>query len=123
MGLDQIVEELKKRPGFTENVGMILLHNGVVRGWSRDGHKKVAGVLVTTDEKMIADICNEYATRPGIFAITAEANQGMLKPGDNLLYLAVAGDVRENVTAVFVDLLNRVKKEGVMKQEFFEGKD
>ena len=35
MDISQAIAELKKTPGFSENVGMILVHNGVVRGWSR----------------------------------------------------------------------------------------
>lgn len=119
MGLDDIVRDIKKRPGFTENAGMILLHNGVVRAWSRDGRKKVVAVDVMADEMKIGEICQELGSRPGIFAITAQAIQGVLKPGEDMLYLAVAGDVRENVTKVFEELLHRVKSEGVSKKEIF----
>lgn len=120
MGLDDIAREIKNRPGFSENAGMILLHNGVVRGWSRDGHKKVLAVEVTANERKIAEICHELGSRPGIFAITAEPLEGKLKPGDDMLYLAVAGDIRENVINVFETLLNRVKTEGMSKKEILE---
>lgn len=119
MSLDDIVKDIKNRPGFEENAGMILLHNGVVRAWSRDGHKKIQAVDVVADELKIGEICQELGSRPGIFAITAQANQGVLKPGEDLLYLAVAGDVRENVLKTFEELLNRVKSEGVKKTEIF----
>lgn len=120
MGLDEIVKDIKNRPGFEENAGMILLHNGVVRAWSRDGHKKIQAVDVVADELKIGEICQELGARPGIFAITAQAMQGVLQPGDDLLYLAVAGDLRENVLKTFEELLNRVKSEGVKKREIFE---
>lgn len=119
MGLDEIASEIRQRPGFEENAGMILLHNGVVRAWSRDGHKKIQAVNVVANELKIGAICQELGSRTGIFAITAQAVQGVLKPGDDLLYLAVAGDVRENVIPVFEELLNRVKSEGVQKTEIF----
>lgn len=117
MGLDQMVAEIKSRPGYEEQAGMILLHNGTVRAWSRDGHKKVAAVDVVADELKIGEICQELGSRPGIFAISAQANAGVLRPGDDLLLLAVAGDVREHVIPVFIELLNRVKSEGVRKKE------
>lgn len=120
MGLDEIAREIKNRPGFSENAGMILLHNGVVRGWSRDGHKKVLAVEIRANENKIAEICQELGSKPGIFAITAEPREGRLKPGDDMLYLAVAGDVRENVISVFEILLNRVKSEGMSKKEILE---
>ena len=119
MGLDEMVREIKSRPGFTDNVGMIMLHNGVVRGWSRDGKRKVIGMNVVPDEVKIGEICQELGATPGIFAISAQANTGFFRPGDDVLYLAVAGDLRENVISVFEELLNRVKKDGMIKEEFF----
>lgn len=118
MTLDQMAAEIKARPGYEENVGMILLHNGTVRAWSRENHKKVLAVEVYPDEVKIGKICQDLGSRPGIFAISAQANPGMLKPGDDLLYLAVAGDVRENVIPVLSELLNRIKSEAVVKKEF-----
>ena len=41
MDTTKILADLKKRPGFTENVGMVLVHNGVVRGWARADHAPV----------------------------------------------------------------------------------
>lgn len=120
MGLDEIANEIRQRPGFADQAGMILLHNGVVRGFSRDGRKKIAAMRVEADEAKLGQICQELGARPGIFAITAQSNPGLLKPGDDALYLAVAGDYRENVIAVFTELLNRVKKEAIKKEEIFE---
>lgn len=120
MGLDEMAAEIKSRPGFEKEAGMILLHNGVVRAWSRDGRRKVKEIDVEADELKIGQICQELGARPGIFAISAQANEGVLKPGDDLLYLAVAGDLRENVIPVFTELLNRVKSEGVRKREILE---
>lgn len=120
MTLDQMAAEIKSRPGYEEQAGMILLHNGTVRAWSRKGHKKVLAVEVEPDEMKIGEICQELGSRPGIFAISAQANAGLRKPGDDLLYLAVAGDVREHVIPVFSELLDRVKSEGVHKKELFE---
>ncbi len=121
--LDEMAAEIKARPGYEEQVGMILLHNGTVRAWSRNGHRKVLAVEVEPDEIRIGQICQELGSRPGIFAISAQANAGLRKPGDDLLYLAVAGDVRENVIPVFSQLLERVKSEGIRKKEILdEGK-
>lgn len=120
MSLDSMAAEIKSRPGYEEQAGMILLHNGTLRGWSRDGHKKVRAAEVHADESKIGEICQELGGRPGIFAISAEAREGLLKPGDDLLFLAVAGDIRENVLEVFTELLNRIKSEAIHKKEFTE---
>ena len=120
MSLDSMAAEIKSRPGFEKEAGMILLHNGVVRAWSRDGRRRVIEIEARADERKIGEICQELGARPGIFAISAEAKEGILKPGDDMLYLAVAGDLRENVIPVFSELLDRVKREGVRKREILE---
>ena len=117
MDVDKVLQELKARPGFSDNVGMMLVHNGVVRGWSRKDHAPVGSVTVSHDTEKIAAICREMEQRPGIFAIVAQANEGELRPGDDLLLLMVAGDIRENVKATFAELLDRIKSEAVIKQE------
>ncbi len=119
MDINQTLADLKKEPGFTENVGMVMVHNGVVRAWSRDGHKTVKSVKVEPDRQKLDAICREFEKQPGIFRILAQANSGELLPGDDLLFLVVAGDVRENVTATFSALLNKVKAEAVFKEERF----
>lgn len=117
MDINKAIADMKKEPGFTDNVGMILVHNGVVRGWSRNDKKTVTGVFVTPDKEKINKICKEMEKREGIFRILADANSGELKPGDDLLYLVVAGDIRENVKATFAELLDTIKSEAVIKQE------
>ena len=47
-------------------------------------------------------------------------HSGELKPGDDVLFLVVAGDIREHVKATFSELLDRIKAEAVIKQEFTE---
>ena len=117
MDINKTLQELKARPGFTEHVGMMLVHNGVVRGWSRNDRSPVTSVDITPDRKKMAAIVAEMEQRPGIFAIVADAEEGLLKPGDDLLFLVVAGDIREHVKATFAELLDRIKAEAVIKQE------
>jgi len=119
MDISQAIAELKKTPGFTENVGMVLVHNGVVRGWSRKDHAGVTAVEITPDLEKIAAICADIEKRPGIFRAVAHANAGLMRPGDDVLFLIVAGDIRENVKPALSDLLDRVKSEAVTKREIF----
>lgn len=120
MDISKKIAELKKEPGFTENVGMVMVHNGMVRGTTRGEKKKVISVKVTPDIKKMEEICREFEKREGIFRVVAHANSGELFPGDDLLFLIVAGDIRENVKSAFAELLDRVKSESVVKQEFTE---
>ena len=120
MDINKTLQELKARPGFAENVGMMLVHNGVVRAWSRADHSPVTSVRVSHDAGKMAAICHEMEQQPGIFAILAQAEDGLRKPGDDLLFLVGAGDIREHVKATFAELLDRIKSEAVIKQEFHD---
>jgi len=117
LDITKTLAELKQEPGFTEHVGMMLVHNGVVRAWSRTDHAPVRFVRVRPDRARMLDICREMEQRPGIFRILAEANEGELKPGDDLLFFVVAGDIRENVKRAFAELLDRIKAEAIIKEE------
>lgn len=119
MDITKALKDLKKEPGFTENVGMVLVHNGVVRGWSRKDHKDVVAIDITPDRDKMESIRQEIEARPGIWRALCHANEGHMKPGDDVLFLIVAGDIRENVKAALADLLDRVKAEAVTKKEIF----
>ncbi|THB69993.1 MAG: molybdenum cofactor biosynthesis protein [Desulfovibrio sp.] len=117
MDIASLISEIKAMDGFSDNVGMVLAHNGVVRSWSRNDRSTVTSVNVTPDYDTMEAIRQDMETRPGIFAIKIHAVAGELVPGDDLLFLVVAGDIRENVIATLTDLLNTVKAKAVFKQE------
>lgn len=117
MDISQAIAELKKQPGFADNVGMVLVHNGVVRGWSRKDRSNVSAIEITPDREKMQAICREIEQRPGIFRVVAHANEGLMRPGDDVLFLIVAGDIRENVKPALSDLLDRIKSEAVTKRE------
>lgn len=119
MDINAALADLKREPGFSDHVGMMLIHNGIVRSWSRKDKNNVVAVRVMPDHDRIAAICKEMEQREGIFRIVAQANEGELYPGDDLLFLIVAGDIRENVKATFSELLDRVKSEAIKKEEVF----
>lgn len=119
MDITKKIKQLKKHPAFTDNVGMILIHNGVVRNWSRKGRRPVTGLEVTPDYEKIETLRKEYLQHTGIFDIIIEAYSGVFQPGDDLLYIIVAGDIRENIKPVLSELLDRIKSEAVGKKEIF----
>jgi len=117
MDITATIAHLKQEPDFSERVGMILVHNGVVRGWSRRDGGTVAAVDVEPDLQKIEALRREYEQKPGIYRVLVEAKAGRLAPGDDLLFILVAGDIRENVKPVLAELLDRVKAEAVRKTE------
>ncbi len=117
MDISLRIAELKKLPGFNDHVGMILIHNGVVRSWSREGQGAVQQVQVRPDQEMLARIQEESSRLPGIFKVIIEAREGTFEPGDDLLFIIVAGDLRENVKQALSQTLDAVKSKAIQKQE------
>lgn len=117
MDISSRIAELKREPGFRESVGMILAHNGVVRAWSRKDGSTVNRIRVQVDQDKAEGIRREIEARQGIFRVVVEARSGEFVPGDDLLFLMVAGDIRENVRPALADLLDRIKSEAISKQE------
>ena len=119
MNINDALAELKKEPGFADNVGMILVHTGITRGVSRENRAKVTGVTIASDLEKIEEIRRDIEGRQGIFRAIAHARSGAMRPGDDMLFLIVAGNIRENVKAALSDFLDRVKSEAVTKREAF----
>jgi molybdopterin synthase catalytic subunit len=113
-----MIDTIKKHPDF-HKTGMILCHNGVVRGTSRNGHK-VTGLTISVDSNKLRHVIETYKQRPGIIEILVEiAEKRHLNVSDDVMFLVVAGDIRENVIAVLNDILNAIKTSVTSKTEFF----
>jgi len=119
MDIESLIRNWKKDPDFVRHVGMVLSHYGMVRGTSRDAGKTVRQVHVTPDYAHIEALCKEFEQYPGIYKIAVDACEGTLYPGDPLLSLVVAGDIREHVKPVLSTLLDRIKAEAVEKEELY----
>ena len=117
MDISKTIADLKKRPDFNDRVGMILIHNGTVRAWSRSDKQSVIALETTVDQEKVAQLRQEYLERPGIYEIITEAHSGRFYPGEDLLFIIVAGDLRENIKPVLSELLDRIKAEAVSKKE------
>lgn len=119
MDITTMVNTIKQHPDY-HKAGMILCHNGVVRATSREGDE-VTGLEVTVDHDRLAQILKEQKKRPGIIDILIWINEGKkLAVGDDVMFLVVAGDIRETVIQSLTDTLNLVKTEVTGKQQFFK---
>jgi len=118
MNADNLIAKIKNHPDYAL-AGMILCHNGVVRGTSRDG-RSVTGLRVAVDRERLEQVLAEQRSRPGIVDIQIEiAADRDLSVGEDVMLLVVAGDIRENVIAVLSDTLNAIKSTVTAKTEFF----
>jgi molybdopterin synthase catalytic subunit len=115
MNLQQMIEKVKRHPDYPR-AGMILCHNGVMRATARNG-RPVSELTVQADRTALQQILDDIRQRPGIIEIMAEIREGKLHPGEDIMYVVVAGDFRENVFAAMMDAVNRIKAEVTRKSE------
>ena len=118
MNINSLIDTIKKHRDY-DRVGMILCHNGVVRGTSRDG-RNVSGLSITVDHERLRQVIRENKKKSGIVEILVEiAENKHLSVGDDVMLLVVAGDIRENVIAALKNTLDAIKTTVTDKTEFF----
>jgi molybdopterin synthase catalytic subunit len=118
ISMDVLIKRVKSHPDISK-AGMILCHNGIVRESDRSGSKKVRSLRVAVDREKIRDIVSWAKSQQGIVEVVIEALEGEFGIGDDLMYVVVAGDVRENVFNVMREVVEKVKGEGVSKTEIY----
>lgn len=116
---EKLIRQIKAHPDY-HKAGMILCHNGVVRETSRAG-EPVKGLSLTIDHERLTQIIEKYKQRPGIIEILVEIEEEgkKLAVGDDVMLIAVAGDIRENVIETLSGVLNEIKATVTGKTEFF----
>lgn len=113
--MNDLVQKIKREVDFNR-VGMIACHHGIARGTSRAG-EPVEYLDIDVDTGEWEEVLREMRSRPGIAAVEAYLFTGRRHVGDDVMLIAVAGDIRENVLPALEMTLNRLKKEAVKKRE------
>ncbi|MGV8058790.1 MAG: molybdenum cofactor biosynthesis protein MoaE [Smithellaceae bacterium] len=113
--IDEWLNEIKENCD-AESLGMILVHNGIVRGTAKDG-QPVKGMKLSYDKDALESCVTRLENREGIAAIRVWINRGILNVGDNIMYLLVAGRFRTDALPVLQELLSTVKNEIVHEEE------
>jgi molybdopterin synthase catalytic subunit len=113
--IDSWIEEVKQRAN-PEELGMILVHNGIVRGTSKSG-KTVGGMKLSYDQEKLNSVIPTFRQKPGVVEVKVWINAGNLKVGDNIMFLLVAGKFKTNVLPVLEELLSLIKSEIVTEVE------
>jgi len=108
--------EMVKASSNIQKMGMIAVHLGIVRSTSRSG-EQVSAVDITYDKEKLEKIIEDISKKPGIFEVVILTNEGKLKVGDEIMAVAVGGDIRENVFGALEEAVNRIKAEAAKKVE------
>ena len=118
MNMESLVSKIKENPDY-DGVGMILCHNGVVRRTSRDG-REVDSLKVHVNHNVLDEIIEESRKREGILDVQVFVYENTrLYVGDDVMYIVVAGDLRENVISTLSYALDRIKSEATEKTQYY----
>jgi molybdopterin synthase catalytic subunit len=112
---NEAIQRIKALPEAA-GIGMILAHQGIVRGSSRAG-EPVHGMHLAVDRARFREALAEARTWPGVVAVDGWVNEGDLKVGDDIMKVVVAGDIRENVFGALQRLVGVIKREVVTESE------
>ena len=113
--IDEWLREVKQRAN-PEDLGMILVHNGIVRGTSKSGNP-VCAMRLSYDQKKLNSVIPIFKQRTGVVEVKVWINSGNLKVGDNIMFVLMAGRFRTDILPLFEELLTIVKNEIVTEEE------
>ncbi|MHA1410008.1 MAG: molybdenum cofactor biosynthesis protein MoaE [Candidatus Odinarchaeia archaeon] len=120
---NELLEKIKKSKDLSE-AGAIVSFIGIVRSTTKNG-KKVKGLFIEAWEEKanntLMKIAKELSNKKGITDVIIYHLVGELNVGDDIVYVLIAGDHRENVFPVLKEAVERYKNEvEVWKKEILE---
>ena len=75
------------------------------------------------DYAKVDEIRTWAESKEGIVVVIIEALEGEFHVGDDLLFIVIAGDIRENVLSAMRETIDRLKTEAVTKgEQYISGK-
>lgn len=123
--MDEWMKEAKAHES-AEKIGMYLTHNGIVRKsakakvrFGEEDTKDVTGMLFSYDAAKVDAVIQETYQLEGIYYIKVWLNEGVLKVGDDIMYVLIGGDIRPHVVDALQFLVGKLKNECVEETEIF----
>ena len=118
MNINEMIAKIKAHPDYSK-VGMTLIHNGVVREATREG-KGVTDLEISVDHEILDNIIKDARKKEGIVEVLVFIAEGQtLSVGDDIMYLCVAGDIRENVQDTLRETLDKIKTTATKKKQSY----
>lgn len=107
-------------------IGMYLLHNGVVRETAKGrvraqepNTRPVIAMEFFHDREQVETAVAETRKLPGIKHVRVWLNEGRLGVGEDLMYVLIGGDIRPHVTGALDFLVGRLKTQCVTEREIY----
>ena len=123
--MEQWLKVAKQDPS-APNIGMYLVHNGIVREtskakvrFSEENTKPVIGMKFSYDEEKLSVLVEDTYKLPGIYYVRTWLNDGILNVGDDIMYVLIGGDIRPHVVDALDFLVSKIKNECVIEEEIY----
>ena len=123
--MDAWMAEAKKHDS-AKNIGMYLVHNGVVRETAKacvregvEDTQPVVAMEFSYDAAKVEEITAETYKMPGIYYIRTWLAEGRLNVGDDIMYVLIGGDIRPHIVDALQYLVGRIKNECVVEKEIY----
>lgn len=123
--MDEWLAEAKKAED-ADQVGMYLVHNGLVRKTAKarvrqgEDAPDVTRLYFSSDQEKVDKAIEEAKKMEGIYYIRVWLNEGELQIGDSIMYVLVGGDIRPHVIDCLQSLVGTIKNECVVEKEYYE---
>jgi molybdopterin synthase catalytic subunit len=118
--LADLIDNVKSETNFGK-AGAITLFIGVVRSESRKGEVVQKLELQAYEEKAnqtLKQICDDLRKKPDIIDVQIHHLLGEFSPGEDIVYVLVAGSHRQNMFSTLEEAVERYKKEApIFKKE------
>jgi molybdopterin synthase catalytic subunit len=118
--LVDMINNAKNQPNF-KKAGAITLFIGVVREEAKKGEKVEKLQLEAYEEKAdqtLAEICDDLRKKPGVTDVQIHHMLGEFSPGEDIVYVMVAGSHRQNIFPILQEAVERYKSEApIFKKE------
>lgn len=106
--------QLARRSPEASRAGAIVTFSGIVRGYTHEGKKVEKLELEAYDElaeKALEKISSDLRSRPGVVDVLIHHSVGAFSVGEDLVYVVVLADSRENAFSTAREAVERYKKE------------
>jgi len=119
LSLADVMENIRRHPDF-HRAGAIATFTGVVRGSTVEGKvwKLELQAYEEKADEVLVGICNDLKKKPGIVDVQIHHLLGEFEVGEDLVYVLVVGEHRQQVFPVLEEAVERYKREApVFKKE------
>lgn len=115
------------------NIGMFLIHNGIVRATPRHAVRteaarpadapehdaRVVAVDFSYDKAGLEAALKEALSWEGVYYVQAWLNEGRVEVGGSLMYVLIGADIRPHAISALEKLVGHIKSQLVEERELY----